>query len=103
MLNETIKEQILKSNLPHVGDKRTNDQGYVFIFTDDLKWEPEHRVVMERRLNRKLVKGESVHHINGVRDDNSDGNLELWIGSPRYGQRAKDIKCPHCGELYLKV
>lgn len=60
----------------------------------------EHRTVMEAKLGRPLVKGESVHHKNGVRDDNDPDNLELWIGPIRNGQRASDVRCPHCGEPY---
>lgn len=48
------------------------------VFVDG-KQRPEHRVVMERRIGRALFPDESVHHINGIRDDNRLDNLELWV------------------------
>lgn len=65
-----------------------------------VKGKAEHRVVMEEMLGRPLESWESVHHKNGIRDDNSPENLELWLSGIRYGQRASDIVCPHCGEHY---
>lgn len=53
------------------------------VFQIDGRQRYEHRLVMEAQLGRPLRKGESVHHKNGVRSDNTLGNLELWYtGQP---------------------
>lgn len=50
----------------------------------------EHIVIMSAHLDRPLYKDETVHHKNGVRDDNQIENLELWSSSHPPGQRVKD-------------
>lgn len=50
----------------------------------------EHILVVEEILGRLLVNGESVHHLNGVRDDNRPENLELWARPQPAGIRVSD-------------
>jgi hypothetical protein len=50
----------------------------------------EHILVSEQLLGRHLLDGETVHHRNGVRDDNRPENLELWTRPQPSGIRASD-------------
>ena len=68
---------------------RIDDQGYRRITVDGRKVK-EHRYVMEQMIGRKLLPGENVHHLNGIRHDNRPENLELWAIAQTCGQRVTD-------------
>lgn len=37
----------------------------------------EHRLIAERKIGRRLRKGEIAHHINGNKQDNRDENIDV--------------------------
>jgi hypothetical protein len=61
--------------------------------TVDGKQVAVHRVVMEKKLGRKLLPGETVHHKDGNRANFHESNLELWASRHGKGQRVSDL--PH--------
>ena len=89
-----------KKKLPR--GKFGNGHGYVmvwvrpqfpgaFAYGSAGKWAiMEHRKIMGDMIGRAVLPGETVHHINGIRDDNRPENLELWVSSHPSGQRVSD-------------
>lgn len=77
--------------------KHLSKDGYVYVYfrthpsSDKGGRVYEHRLIMERQLDRYLLPFENVHHKNGVKNDNRIENLELWTKFQPTGGRVEDV------------
>lgn len=86
----------LKQSETKLGDKNPNwnggikiMRGYVAILKPEHPYNNggyvlEHRLIMEDFLGRYLLKGEEIHHINGIKNDNRLENLMLFANKGKH-------------------
>lgn len=58
--------------------------GYMLVYVGNKKYTPEHVLIMEKHLGRKLIKNEIVHHIDESfegRSNNHISNLKVMTRS----------------------
>lgn len=88
------------------GGRVVSQKGYVYVLDPESmdknmhgkrRYLLEHRLIMEGILKRKLLTGEHVHHINGIKSDNSPENLMVVINKMHYGH----VNCPYCSREFL--
>jgi len=89
----TAREQMILTfeNRDYTGEKHPcwkggirECEGYVYIWhpthhlADRHGYVREHALVMEKKLGRSVEKGEVIHHINFIKNDNSMKNLYVY-------------------------
>ena len=106
ILVEYKKSQIGDKSPSWVGGRFINKNGYVQVRDQEHKnavggYVFEHIKVMSGHLHRPIKEGETIHHKNGIRDDNRLDNLELWCSKHPPGQRVDDL-LNFCIEILLE-
>lgn len=88
------------------GGRRETPHGYIMIHCPDHPCAQndyvfEHRLVMEQKLGRLLLPTETIHHKNGIKDDNRIENLELWTKNHSDGHRYDDLSIDQLEDLII--
>lgn len=79
------------------GGRRHHSAGYIIVYSPGHSnaWKQgyvfEHVLIMSNFLGRPLLPDETVHHKNGIKDDNRLKNLELRIKNHGPGQGLNDL------------
>lgn len=94
---EAVKARCGSKHMWWKGGIKITDHGYVEVKNRNHPnarkdgYVKEHIAVMSDHLGRPLLKGETVHHKNGIKHDNRIENLELWSKNHSNGQRVDDL------------
>lgn len=88
------------------GGRILDKHGYVLLYRPDhhrarkmgtdrkRRYVLEHILVMEEKLGRPVLRGEVVHHVNGVNDDNRPENLMIFPSNGEHLRHELTGKCP---------
>ncbi len=83
-----IHEAKLAIKRAEEGRESVGDDGYVRTYDKEGKWRLKHRIVMEEKLGRTLLRSEVVKFRDGDKTNCSPENLYLRVDGP--------IRCPNC-------
>lgn len=104
--NNPAKDQSGSKNNQWKGGRHITGEGYVGILTNEFPtmvnkqgYIPEHRFVMAQYMERPLYDWETVHHIDGNKQNNELENLQLRIG--KHGKHEAYI-CMDCGSTRIE-
>lgn len=82
------------------GGRKILKGGYIGIYNPERQeYYPEHRLVMEKSVGRKLDRKEVVHHVNHNRQDNRLENLKLYATSGEHIMENHAKKDPSTGKF----
>lgn len=104
---QTNKNRSGKNHHNWKGGRHKSSEGYVKVLeyghpnSHKNGYIREHVLVMSNHIGRPLMEKETVHHKNGIKDDNRIENLELWSCDHPSGQRIQD-KVDWCVDFLKK-
>ena len=104
------------------GGRVVASNGYVLVkvgfdhhLADVRGYAYEHRLVAERKIGRRLIRGEIVHHVDGNKQNNADDNINVMpsrahhhVEHRQQGSRLRRVDEPNsriacacgCGSLF---
>jgi len=80
------------------GGKTYHSKGYIYEYCPDhyradaRGYVLQHILVMERKIGRLLWPWETVHHKNGVKDQNDEDNLELFWTTGEHSKHEAELR-----------
>ncbi len=85
----------------NIGHRYVGKNGYWYIKVSSGKYELEHRIIAESILKRPLTDKENVHHINGIKTDNSPENIRVFESNSAHVKH--HAQALNWGVKYLRI